>query len=68
MQILSLETADFCRFTTSESTGNSNMWRAQETADFRRKPKKFAENRRKPQIRLRHLRSVTFSSALDQTP
>ena len=35
----------------------------QKTADFRRKPKIFAENRRKPQIGLRHLRSVTFSSA-----
>ena len=32
-------------------------------ADFRRKPKIFAENRRKLQIGLRHLRSVTFSSA-----
>ena len=30
----------------------------------RRKPKIFAENRRKPQIGLCHLRSVTFSSAL----
>ena len=29
-----------------------------------RKPQIFAENRRKPQIGLRHLRSVTFSSAL----
>ena len=37
----------------------------QKTADFRRKPKIFAENRRKPQIGLRHLRSVTFSSALE---
>ena len=37
----------------------------QETADFRRKPQIFAENRRKPQIGLRHLRCVTFSSALD---
>ena len=36
----------------------------QETADFRRKPKIFAESRRKPQIGFRHLRSVTFSSAL----
>ena len=36
----------------------------QKTADSRRKPKIFAENRRKPQIGLRHLRSVTFSSAL----
>ena len=37
----------------------------QKTADFRRKPKIFAENRRKPQIGLRHLRCVTFSSALN---
>ena len=37
----------------------------QKTADLRRKPKIFAENRRKPQIGLRHLRCVTFSSALD---
>ena len=36
----------------------------QKTADFRRKPQVFAENRRKPQIGLRHLRCVTFSSAL----
>ena len=36
----------------------------QETADLPRKPEIFAENRRKPQIGLRHLRSVTFSSAL----
>ena len=36
----------------------------QKTADFRRKPQIFAENRRKPQIGLRHLRCVTFSSAL----
>ena len=36
----------------------------QKTADFRRKPKIFAENRRKPQIGLRHLRCVSFSSAL----
>ena len=36
----------------------------QKTADFCRKPKIFAENRRKPQIGLRHLRCVTFSSAL----
>ena len=36
----------------------------QKTADFHRKPKIFAENRRKPQIGLRHLRCVTFSSAL----
>ena len=36
----------------------------QKTADFRRKPQIFAENRRKPQIGLRHLRSVTFGSAL----
>ena len=36
----------------------------QKTAHFRRKPQIFAENRRKPQIGLRHLRCVTFSSAL----
>ena len=36
----------------------------QKTADFRRKPKIFTQNRRKLQIGLRHLRSVTFSSAL----
>ena len=36
----------------------------QKIADFRRKPQIFAQNRRKPQIGLRHLRSVTFSSAL----
>ena len=36
----------------------------QKTADVRRKPKIFAEKRRrKPQIGLRHLRCVTFSSA-----
>ena len=39
----------------------------QKTADFCRKPKIVAENRRKPQIGLRHLRSVTFSSALEKT-
>ena len=37
---------------------------SQKTADFRRKRRFFAENRRKPQIGLRHLRSVTLSSAL----
>ena len=37
----------------------------QKTAGLRRKPKVFTENRRKLQIGLRHLRSVTFSSALD---
>ena len=37
----------------------------QKTADFRRKPKIFAENRRKVQIGLRHLKCVTFSSALE---
>ena len=41
---------------------------SQKTADFRRKPKTFAENRRKPQIVLRHLRCVTFSSALRNPP
>ena len=57
----SQKTADFRRFTLSlkfqhlEGAGN---------ADVCRKPKIFAANRRKPQIGLRHLRSVTFSSAL----
>ena len=45
------------------SRGHSSIWRAQDTADFCIKPKIFAENRRKPQIGLRHLSSVTFSSA-----
>ena len=61
----SQRTADFRRFTPSP--GNSSIWRAQETAENRRfsqKPQIVAENRRKPQIGLRHLRSVTFSSAL----
>ena len=35
-----------------------------EGADFRRKPQLFADNQRFSQIGLRHLRSVTFSSAL----
>ena len=35
-----------------------------EGAGNRRKPQMFAEKRRKPLIGLRHLRSVTFSSAL----
>ena len=53
------------RFSQMHQTpGNSSIWMAQETADFHRKPKIFAENRRKPQIGLCHLRSVTFSSAL----
>ena len=37
----------------------------QRTAAFCRKPKIFAENRRKPQIGLCHLRSFTLSSALE---
>ena len=37
----------------------------QKTADFRRKLKISAENRRKPLIGLRHLRCVTFSLAPD---
>ena len=41
--------------------GNSSIWRAQEN---HRKPKIFAEKRRKPQVGVRHLGSVTFSSAL----
>ena len=40
----------------------------QKTADFRRKPQIFAGNRRKPQIGHRHLRCVTFSSALENGP
>ena len=36
----------------------------QKTADSHRKPQIFAENRRKLQIGLRHLGSVSFSSAL----
>ena len=36
----------------------------QKTADLHRKPKIFAENRRKAHTGLRHLGSVTFSSAL----
>ena len=58
----SQKTADFRRFTPSP--GNSSIWRAQETADFRREPQIFAENRRKLQIGLCHLRCVTFSLAL----
>ena len=46
----------------------SGRRKPQETADFRRKPKIFAENRRKPQIGLRHLRCVSFSSALACLP
>ena len=42
------------------SPGNSSTWRAQETAENRR----FREICRKPQIGVRHLRSVTVSSAL----
>ena len=37
---------------------------SQKTADFRRKPQIVPGNRRKPLIGLRHLRCVTFSSAL----
>ena len=59
-QILA-ETTDFRIFTLFLEIP---VWRAQETADFRRKPKIFAEDHRKPQIGLRHLRSVTFNSAL----
>ena len=61
----SQKTADFRRFTLS--LGNSSVWRAQETAEDRRfsqETEDFEENRRKPQIGLRHLRCVTFSSAL----
>ena len=59
----SQKTADFRRL--SPSPGNTSIWRAQETADFRRKAQIFAENRMKPQIGLRHLRCVTFGSALN---
>ena len=61
----SQKTADFRRFTPSP--GSSSMRRAPKTAENRRfsqKPADFAENRRKLQIGLRHLRSVAFSSAL----
>ena len=61
----SAQNADFRRFTPSP--GNSSIWRAQETAEDRRFSQEtviFAENRRKLQIGIRHLRSVTFSSAL----
>ena len=49
------QSADFRRFTPAP--GNSSI-------GGRRKPQIVAENRRKPQIGLRHLRCVTFSSAL----
>ena len=58
--------SDFRRLTPSP--GNSSIWRAQETAEncrFSQKTEDFVENRGKPQIGFRHLRSVTFSSALD---
>ena len=40
----------------------------QKTADFHRKPKIFAENCRKPQTGLCHLRCVTLSLALLEPP
>ena len=64
----SQKTADFCRFTPSP--GNSSIWTAQGTTEnrrFRRKSQAtadFAENHKQPQIGLRHLTSVTLSSAL----
>ena len=42
----------------------SSILSSQGTADFRRKPQIFAENRRKPEIGLHYLGCVTFSSAL----
>ena len=50
------------------------MWRAQETAENRRFSHKTEDFCRKlqdswkPQVELRHLRSVTLSSALKMTP
>ena len=41
-----------------------NRGSSQKTADLRRKPMIFAEDCRKPQTGLRHLRSFTFSLAL----
>ena len=62
----SQKTADFRRFTPPP--GNSSMiWRAQETAEnrsFSQKTEDFRRKLQEPQIGLRHLRSVTFSSAL----
>ena len=59
------QNADFCRKPQilALSPGNSSIWSAQETAGFRRAPKIFKEKHKKPQIGLRHLRSVTFTSA-----
>ena len=67
------QNTDFCRKPQSfadsplllEIQAFGGRRKPQKTADFRRKPKIFAENRRKPQIGLRHLRCVTFSSALE---
>ena len=62
------KTADFRRFTPS--SGDSRRWSAQATAEtaglirFCRKPEIFTENSWKPQIGVRHLRSVTLSAAL----
>ena len=52
----------FADFTPSPT--NSSIWRAQETAENRRFSQETEDFRRKPQIGLRHLRCVTFSSAL----
>ena len=48
----------------ARSPGNPSIWRAQETAENRRFSQETADFRRKPQIGVRHLRCVTFSSAL----
>ena len=63
------QNADFCR--KPQIFADSPLlleipafWRAQETAENRRFSQKTEDSRRKPQIGLRHLRSVTFSSAL----
>ena len=65
-QIFAQKTADFRRKPSLllEIQALGGHRKPQKMADFRRKPKIFAENRRKPQIGLRHLRCVTFSSAL----
>ena len=62
----SQKTADFRRFTPEilEIQAFRGRRKPQKTTDSRREPKIFAENRRKQQIGLRHLRSVTFSSSL----
>ena len=63
---MSQKTADFRRFTPFSWTfpAFGGRRKPQKAADFRRKVKICAENRKKPQIGLRHLRCVAFSSAL----